>query len=132
MALSTEQIHEILKELEVSRAADLKSKDLDRLVTNNYHPDGIMIMHGPDGVKTFYGREAHKEAVRPFLFADNTDSQLTTTYVESSRDGEFIIRCGTYQFGSSTKEHKFEVIFRKLNGKYLIYHQDVHYCPDSP
>jgi hypothetical protein len=51
------EIHKILKELEVSREADLKTKDLDQLVTNNYHPDGIMIMHGPDGVKTFYGHE---------------------------------------------------------------------------
>ena len=51
------EIHKILKELEVSRAADLKSKNLDRLVANNYHPNGILILHGPDGVKTFYGSE---------------------------------------------------------------------------
>lgn len=75
---------------------------------------------------------AHKEAIRPFLLTENTDSKLKTTYVESSRDGEFIIRGGTYQFGTSTKEHRFDVIFRKLNGKYLIYHQDIDYSPDSP
>jgi hypothetical protein len=146
--LKFSEIRRILKELEVSREADVKSKDLDRIVTNNYHPNGVIVHRGLDGVKTFYGSEGllnfyatifftqnfpgQKEAYRPFLLIDNTDSPITTTYAESSGDGEFIIQRGTYRAGSNTKEHPFETIFQKLNDKYLIYHEDYSYFPDSP
>src|SRR4051812_32494460 len=64
-------------------------------------------------------------------YGQTTDWPITTTYVESSGDGEYIIQRGTYRVGPDTKEYPFETIYRKHNGKYLILHEDCD-CTPTP
>ncbi|KAI6174609.1 hypothetical protein M3Y97_01009800 [Aphelenchoides bicaudatus] len=126
MALSKQQVEELLKGLEKKQADDLKAKNLDG-IASHYHPDATLIHKG---VKAYYGREEIKEAFKPFLAASNNDSdEIPTTplYAESSADGQYLIRRGTYKFGQNPKDFPFEQIYKKVDGHYLIYHDEFEF-----
>ncbi|KAI6174610.1 hypothetical protein M3Y97_01009900 [Aphelenchoides bicaudatus] len=124
MALSKEQLEEILVELEKKQIEDLKAKNLDG-IGSHYHPDAVMV--NKTAKKAYYGREEIKESFKPFFEAYATGTNPTPSkpsYAGSSGDGEYIIRRGTYTFGSDPKEFPFEVIYKKHEGKYLAYHDE--------
>jgi hypothetical protein len=50
-------------------------------------------------------------------------------YAGSSADGEYLIRRGLFKFGPNPKDFPFEQIYKKVNGKYLIYHDEFEYSP---
>jgi hypothetical protein len=58
----------------------------------------------------------------------DTPNFFNTKYAESTSDGEYLVWKGTYQIGSTdAKEHPFEVIYKKHDGVYLIYHDEFGY-----
>jgi hypothetical protein len=47
------------------------------------------------------------------------------SYSTSSTDGEYLIRRGTFPFAG--KDFPYEVIYKKVNGEYLVYHDEYEF-----
>jgi hypothetical protein len=70
---------------------------------------------------------AVKEAYKPFLEGTFDASIKPHGYAAEADNGEYLIRRSTYTVGKNPKEFAFEQIYKKHNGKYLIYHDEFEY-----
>lgn len=48
-------------------------------------------------------------------------------YAGASEDGEYLIRRGVWTVSDNPKEFEYEQVYKKVNGKYLIYHDEFSY-----
>jgi hypothetical protein len=59
----------------------------------------------------------------------NTEFQTKHTYAAASDDGDYLTRRGVWTITGNAKEFKFEQIYKKVDGKYLIYHDEFEFEP---
>ncbi|KAI6174608.1 hypothetical protein M3Y97_01009700 [Aphelenchoides bicaudatus] len=120
MVLSLEDIEDLLKVQEDLLAKELKAKN-PAGIAKLYHPDAVIVHKGLN--KVAYGREEIEKTYQPFV-ESTEEFEVRPTYAESSADGQYLIRRGYWSIAGSSKEFPFEQIYKKHEGKYLIYHDE--------
>jgi hypothetical protein len=71
-----------------------------------------------------------REAYKPFLaVAPDESKPIKPLYSGSSADGEYLIRRGTFPVGPDATYWPFEQIYKKVNGEYLLYHDEFEFSP---
>lgn len=58
------------------------------------------------------------------MHMDPDSFQIKPTYAVEADNGEYLIRRGTYTVTGNPKTFEYEQIYKKVGGKYLIYHDE--------
>ncbi|KAI6177606.1 hypothetical protein M3Y97_00925900 [Aphelenchoides bicaudatus] len=135
MEWTTEKIEAILGELDMKFGVAFAANDYEALGLC-YHPDAVLVHKG---VGVYHGRKAIQNALAA-LFSNRTASSEPANNQESkdppkrlyggiTTDGEYAIRSGSFKFGNSSRDHPFEIIYKKVNGDYFIYYDVLDYSP---
>ncbi|KAI6198188.1 hypothetical protein M3Y94_01315500 [Aphelenchoides besseyi] len=119
MGLSKEEIEQHLKTLEDEQGKHIKEKNLDALV-ECYHPHATLIHKG---AKASYGRDEIRKHLEPFTQMD-VEFKMTPIYSAATDDGNYLIRRLTYTLGDNPNANNVEQIYKKEDGRYLIYHDE--------
>jgi hypothetical protein len=53
--------------------------------------------------------------------------QVKPTYAAASDDGEYLIRRGVWAMTGNDKEFRYEQVYKKVGGQYLIYHDEFEF-----
>uniref|UniRef100_A0A914BUR9 SnoaL-like domain-containing protein n=1 Tax=Acrobeloides nanus TaxID=290746 RepID=A0A914BUR9_9BILA len=120
MPLSQEEVNKKLDDLQADFCKIFETKDPKQIV-QFYHPHAVMI-HVGRLVK--YGREEIKEIMNEWL---NTPA-VPVTHPEKrfdAGDGEFLFDIGKMEVKFTNAQvfnSKYECIYKKEDGKYLLYH----------
>uniref|UniRef100_A0A914DR03 DUF4440 domain-containing protein n=1 Tax=Acrobeloides nanus TaxID=290746 RepID=A0A914DR03_9BILA len=118
--LTKEEIGEHLSGIHEEFQKLYKAKNLDAIV-NNYHPDAVII-HAGKGTK--YGKEEIANTIKEYLESSG-DYHVFPTKRDATSDGEYLFEQGHFEVKVSSGETMkacYETIYKKTNGKYLVYH----------
>uniref|UniRef100_A0A7E4ZRN8 SnoaL-like domain-containing protein n=1 Tax=Panagrellus redivivus TaxID=6233 RepID=A0A7E4ZRN8_PANRE len=119
--VSQKEIDEIIEKIESDYSVDLEAGNYDK-VAEYYHPDAALVHAGNNG---FVGRKAIGKTLAAFAQNDKNFKATLVRNIIAGTDAEFVIHEGTYTSDSlKGKQLPYRQIFKKENGKYLIYHDE--------
>jgi ketosteroid isomerase-like protein len=129
------EIENLFKPLEEQFFKHLKAGDT-AAIANMYHPNAVLVHRG---VRAYFGREGllNLELLKDVFieiqksceqFCQMSDSfVMKPNYVAEAGNGEYLIFRGTYTMGDHSKTFEYEQIYKKVDGNYLLYHDEFSY-----